>query len=74
VSLFGTSPIPNKSIFDWSKPDPLTNRYALEIDACRQTLNNAWKLNLTSKVIQEQRAYLRENQNKATWRNQGVYD
>lgn len=64
----------NKVVFDWGKPDPLSNRYALEVDACRQTLKNAWKLNLTNKVIQEQKAYLIENQIKASWRGQGIYE
>lgn len=57
----------NKVIFDWSKSDPIVNRYALEIDAGKQTLSNAWKLNLTKQAIQDERAYLRENQIKASW-------
>ena len=62
----------NKYIFDWGKQDPLVNRYSLEIDAGKQTLSNAWKLNLTKQAIQDERNYLRSNQLKESWKNQGA--
>ncbi len=48
-------------IWDYSQPDPIVNRYSLEVNACRQTINNAWRLNLTNSVIQQQIDYYNYN-------------
>lgn len=50
----------------------IINKYSLEVDAGRQTLSNAWKLNLTKQAMQDERGYLRQNLIKASWENQGV--
>lgn len=50
----------------------IINKYSLEVDAGRQTLGNAWKLNLTRQAVQDEKAYLRENLIKAGWEKQGV--
>ena len=51
----------------------MLNSYALEVDACRQTLNNAWKLNLTRSVIEGEKAYLRYNEIGLGWERQGAH-
>lgn len=48
-------------IWDYSRPNPIVNRYSLEVNACRQTINNAWRLNLTNSVIQQQIDYYNYN-------------
>ena len=55
----------DKVVWDFGLPDPMFNRYPLELEACGLTITNAWQLDLTGSVIQSHIEYYDYNALKA---------